>query len=351
MTTNIKIEDLPKYVAVLLAVLPVRQKDVLHKRFGLKDGRRRTLEEIGDEYGITRERVRQIENDAKETLAESERMEKLGGFYEILKAHFQEHGGLRAEHKLFDEDLKKFFTSALKKEIARAYLHFLLALHESFTRHPETDEFHTAWSLAHVDPSSVKKSLGDLVRKLDEHREPISREELFKWFAELTGEQQAHVLESYLVMSKQIGANVFGEYGLSDWPEISMRGVRDKAYLVLKKHEKPLHFRDIVERINDVFKEDKEAHPQTVHNELIKNEKFVLVGRGTYALSEWGYKPGKVADVLERVFKDQAKPLSKEEVIAAVLKERSVKPNTISLNLQNRARFERMKDGRFVLKA
>lgn len=343
-------DNLPKQIAALLSVLPTRQKDVVHKRFGLKDGRRRTLEEIGDEYGITRERVRQIENVAKVALVGSEHMDRLEWFFELLRSHFSAHGGMRAEHKLFDEDSEKFFSPALKKHLARAYLYFLLSLHESFIRHPETDAFHTVWALAETDPSLVKKSVADLVGKLDVHHEPIARELLLEWFAGLTKEEKIHVLESYLAMSKQIDANVFGEYGLTDWPEISIRGVRDKAYLVLKKHKEPLHFRDIVSRINTTFGGKKSAHPQTVHNELIKNNKFVLVGRGTYALSEWGYKPGKVADVLVRVFRDEGGPLSKEEIVRAVLKERAVKPNTIALNLQNKAYFEKMEDGRFVLK-
>lgn len=349
MVNDQKTGNIQKQVTVLLSVLPTRQKDVINKRFGLKDGRRRTLEEIGDEYSITRERVRQIENDAKAALVESEYMEALESFFDMVRSHFTEHGGLRAEHRLFSEDIERYLPT-LKADIARSYLYFLLTLHDSFIRHSETDEFHTVWTLKDVDPTSVKDALTQLTDKLEEHRAPVTREELFAWFAGLTGEEQEHVLASYLAASKNIDANVFGEYGLAHWPEISMRGVRDKAYLVLKKHAEPLHFRDIVERINGTFASEKKAHPQTVHNELIKNDKFVLVGRGTYALSEWGYKPGKVADVLMRVFKDEGRPLSKEEVIDAVLKERNVKPNTISLNLQNRAYFEKMEDGRFVLK-
>lgn len=343
-------DNLPKQIAALLSVLPTRQKDVVHKRFGLKDGRRRTLEEIGDEYGITRERVRQIENVAKAALVESEYMEQLEWFFQRVRAHLSAHGGMRVEYTLFHKDSEAFFSPALKKHLARAYIYFLLSLHDSFIRHPETDEFHTVWALADTDPSAVKQSVGELVGKLNAHREPVARELLLEWFAGLTREEKIHVLESYLAMSKQIDANVFGEYGLTDWPEISTRGVRDKAYLVLKKHKEPLHFRDIVSRINTTFGGEKSAHPQTVHNELIKNDKFVLVGRGTYALSEWGYKPGKVADVLMRVLRDTGRPLSKEEIISAVLKERAVKPNTIALNLQNKAYFEKMDDGRFVLK-
>ena len=111
-----------------------------------------------------------------------------------------------------------------------------------------------------------------------------------------------------------------------------------------------MHFREIVNHINKTFELKRSAHPQTVHNELIKNDRFVLVGRGTYALSDWGYQPGRVSDVLVRVLKDAGKPLTKEEIINAVLKERNVKQNTIMLNLQNRQYFEKMDDGRYGYK-
>lgn len=350
MPNDVKTDNVAKYVTVLISALPVRQTDIISKRFGLKDGRRRTLEEIGDEYGITRERVRQIEQSAKAALSESAHMERLEGFFKIAEAHFREYGGMRAERQLLEEDVKNILLPALKVQIAQTYVHFLLSLRDSFIRHAETDDFHAVWALKDANFDAVKQSVNELVEKLRAHRQPVPREVLFQWFAGLTEDEKVHVLESYLRMSKQVGKNTFEEYGLSDWPEISVRGVRDKAHLVLKKRGQPMHFRDIVDNINETFHDGKEAHPQTVHNELIKNDKFVLVGRGMYALSDWGYKPGKVVDVLVRVFKGEDKPLSKEEVIKAVMKERNVKPNTIALNLQNKAYFEKMDDGRFVLK-
>lgn len=342
--------NVPKTITLLLSPLPERQKDVITKRFGLKDGIRRTLEEIGGQYKITRERVRQIENDAKRTLLESEHMKKFDPLYERLVAHFDEHGGVRPEHKLFDEDAPKLFSSSLEREIAQAYLYFLLSLHDSFVRHSENEKFHSVWALKDVDPSVIRKVAGDLVKKLDEHGQPVSKEQLHAWLSELSGEKREHVLASHVATSKDIDANVYGEYGLADWPEISTRGVRDKAYVVLKKQAKPMHFKEIVDAINTIFNLKKEAHPQTVHNELIKNNRFVLVGRGMYALSEWGYKPGKVSDVLLRILSQAEGPMSKEEIIDEVMKERNVKLNTILLNLQNKAYFDRTEDGKFVLK-
>ena len=348
-TVNVNV-NIPKTITVLLSPLPDRQRDVVTKRYGLKDGKRRTLEEIGNQYKITRERVRQIENDAKAALLESEHMEKFDPFYERMIAHFNEHGGMRPEHKLFDEDARKFFSDTLEKEIARAYLHFLLSLHDQFVRHPENEKFHAVWALKNVNPSVAKRTLEKVEEQLHAHKETVSKEQVLSWLAEMSDEKRAHVLESHLAASKTIGTNVYGEYGMAHWPEINTRGVRDKAYLVLKKHARPMHFKEIVDHINTTFALRKEAHPQTVHNELIKNRRFVLVGRGMYALSDWGYQPGKVYDVLMRVLGDAGRPLSKEEIVDAVMKERNVKLNTILLNLQNKTNFEKTADGKFALR-
>ena len=57
--------------------LTTRERDVLLLRFGLTDGRARTLEEVGKEFDVTRERIRQIEAKALRKLRHPSRMKKL----------------------------------------------------------------------------------------------------------------------------------------------------------------------------------------------------------------------------------------------------------------------------------
>ena len=90
------------------------------------------------------------------------------------------------------------------------------------------------------------------------------------------------------------------------------------------------------------------AHVATTHNELIKDPRFVLVGRGLYALSEWGYMSGVVKDVIRNVIEKNG-PLTKKEVIEKVLKERYVKENTILVNLQNPKYFKKDKEGKYSI--
>ena len=91
---------------------------------------------------------------------------------------------------------------------------------------------------------------------------------------------------------------------------------------------------------------DKKAYNSNTHNEIINDKKFVIVSRGLYALSEWGYLSGVVKDVIKKVL-DKNGPLTKEDIIQKVLKERYVKENTILVNLQNSKLFKKDKEGRY----
>ena len=154
-------------------------------------------------------------------------------------------------------------------------------------------------------------------------------------------DKNEEILRRWLSMSKKISRNPLGEWGLAASPNIKLKGVRDYAFLVLRKHGSPIHFKEVAKAITQYF--NKKAHVATTHNELIKDKRFVLVGRGLYALAEWGYMSGVVKDVIKKILEKEG-PLSKEDVIKKVLKERYVKENTILVNLQNAKYFKKGKD-------
>jgi len=196
------------------------------------------------------------------------------------------------------------------------------------------------------------------VSGLGDIKHPVSKEALHKLvFIDEGGEQGASdpaVAEACVHISKLIASNPYGEYGLTSWPEISPRGIRDKAYTALAKTGRPLHFREVASAIDragwDKNRRKAKAHPQTVHNELIKDGRFVLVGRGIYALAEWGYQPGTVKEILVSVFKSHGRgALGGEDIIRIVSQKRLVKPQTILLNLQDRSVFKRTEEGKYAL--
>ena len=153
------------------------------------------------------------------------------------------------------------------------------------------------------------------------------------------------VAKNYLALSRNFVTGPFGEVGLATWAEVNPRTARDWAYAVLKREKKPLHFGDLAKTVAD-YRKHKRTNPQTIHNELIKDDRFVLVGRGLYALTEWGYTPGVVKDVILAVLEKHG-PLTKTEIIDHVRKERYVKDNTIVVNLQDLNLFAKTSDGKY----
>ncbi len=322
-----------------------RTRDVLEKRFGLKPGGKKTLEAIGREYKITRERVRQIESDALKFLRKEE---SLAGAREALNSvadYIKNYGGVVAEHELFSGlGLGKFSP----------HLAFLLTVDRSFYKLGETEEFFNRWATDKSSASSGADIMTKVAATLKERGEPVPREvavSLVKSTVEKFGGRtvDTEAAEYLLKTSKLIRRNPYGEYGLNFWPSINPRGVRDKAHLVLVKYAKPLHFTAVAKQIEAARFSKKKVNPQTVHNELIKDPRFILVGRGLYALREWGYEPGVVKDVMVSILKRSSSPLSREEIVRLVCEKRLVKPQTVLLNMQNKNLFRRTEDGKYTL--
>lgn len=334
----------PKQVTkTLLDALPERARDVLEKRYGLsKDGDSFTLEAIGQSYGITRERVRQIENYGIQSIQKSEVYKKhYDLFIELQKLIDQLGGGLIAEHVLLDE--------ISDDTITRNHLYFLLVVGDPFYKSKENPQYTHRWFTERKTADLVEKALRNVYKGFARD-ELVSENEIVNRFKveldELSTDKDEEVLKRWLRISKQIGRNPLGDWGPAESPNIRVKGIRDYAYLSVKRHGSPMHFREVANTIKDLF--DHKAHVATTHNELIKDARFVLVGRGLYALTEWGYTAGVVKDVLREILENEG-PLSREELIDKVRKERYVKDNTILVNLQDTNIFRKLSNGTYAL--
>lgn len=328
----------------LLAVLDTRSRDIIVCRFGLQDGVKATLESIGKEYGITRERVRQIETQAKKGLGT--RLAVLKPAIEQVERLFRTEGGI-----LTKEQLAELTKARIDKTIQPATIYFYLELIASYEFVATDANFAPHWR----HPELVAPEAAEVVRAgeavLHKAKHPMAEVELLSAVGQLLKSTPVatHVL-AWLNAARHIKKNPFGEWGIIGWAETTPRGVGDKAYAVLRRHTKPEHFRKIAELINEARFDHKVANAQTVHNELIKDDRFVLVGRGLYGLTEWGYIPGTVADVLEAILKKAEEPLSREELVERVLAQRLVKKNTILLSLQDQSRFVKNNENRYTLR-
>ena len=328
----------------LLGQLQKRTRDIIEKRFGLSKKEPMTLEAIGQEYSITRERVRQIEERALRDLRERfKSTPKFAALSTKVSEYLISHGQVRSEKDVLGD----FLT------LDPGVVAFTFTIHPDCNFAAEDDAFHSRW---HSDEKRLKQSeklIDALIMRLKNEGKVFPSERDFIAFAKSVVASISEVTEpaltSYLGTSKMILKNSFGEYGLISWPEIKPRGLRDKAFIVLKRSGKPLHFREVAKAIEDSKLNSRAVHPQTVHNELIRDERFVLVGRGLYALSDWGFPAGTVRDIIKSVLKIGG-PLNRETVVQKVLEKRFVKENTILLNLQNKAHFRRLPDGTYHTK-
>jgi len=332
-----------KITKKFLSVLPERSLDVLVRRFGLaEDANKITLEAIGRDYGITRERVRQIENNAIRNIKKSEIFEKENKIFEDLYKTIDSLGGIVSE-----EDLLNYLAN---KDIEKNHINFLLVLGDSFIKEKENNLFKSRWYIDSEIATEVHGVLDEMTRGISEN-DLYSENDIISMFLDKTGNlhikyKKPEVVKRWLSISKAIDKNHFNEWGLSSSTNVSAKGIRDFAYLSIRQHGNPMHFREVAKSIENNF--GRKAHTATCHNELIKDARFVLVGRGLYALTEWGYTGGVVKDVIKNILEKEG-PLSKDEIIDRVLKERYIKENTVVVNLQDQKLFKRDNDGRYIL--
>ncbi len=332
--------DTNTLVKRLLSEVPERAREVLIYRFGLgTSSERETLEAIGERWGITRERVRQIEASGIEAIRSSQAFKETQGAFAELCTYVESLGSIVAEDILLD--------GLASDEKTRNRYRFLLVVGSTFFRERETDEFYARWHVDHATAELVHTALSRLYSSLDDVAVLSEGDIINRFLDELKGVNTAYqneaILKRWLSLSKSISSNPLAEWGRASSPTIRTKGIRDYAYLVIKQHGEPMHFNDVAKAIGTMF--SKKAHVATTHNELIKDSRFVLVGRGLYALAEWGYSPGVVRDVIKDALK--GKTLTREEVIAEVKKVRYVKDNTILVNLNDPRYFKRLKNGTY----
>lgn len=340
-TTNRIIDD-------LFTGLDARQKKVLTKRYGLDSEQEMTLAELGKSFGVTRERIRQIEALALNDVRKSAKDGHVNELAAVVVDALKKTGGVRKEDHLLNE-IKHFSAEADVAAHFANQVRFLLEISKAVVYHREDDGLHSHWHLSQTHQKKALDFLEALVKQLkDKKGETLHQKRFNEFFHEVVSlhKLEKEVAHHYVSISKKFGANIYGDFGLTEWAEVKPRVSRDWIYLILKKASKPLHFGEIANEIRRL-RPSKKTNTQTIHNELIKDKRFILVGRGIYGLRETDTMPsGTIRDILIHILKADG-PLKPKELIAKVLENRIFKENTILFNLQNKKYFERMGDGRY----
>lgn len=380
-----KAEEIARLDAVeiinnLFSELSKRERDVIIRRYGLHGNGKETLESIGSAHELTRERIRQIESSSIKKLQQLKNLDKyISNLKKVIFQLLEEHGGLMEREYMLDTlvgfSVNGFKVESENKNIHKNYLNFLITklLHKEFEEGSSSKHFKESYRLKfkeidhlqelaeelleHIKESKRVFKTDELIKKIFEFESYIKNKEkfninssidiswtlvrdLFEEDAELINNNK--ILYSILRAAKKIEQNKFGHWGVHNWREIKPKTINDKIYLIFKSTEKPMHFVEIADKINEISFDSKKANPATVHNELILDNKYVLVGRGLYGLKEWGYKNGTVADVIEEIFNESDKEqLTRDEIVEKVLAKRMVKKATIILALMNKDKFQR----------
>jgi hypothetical protein len=314
-----------------------RDRQIIARRFGFGLSRRQTLEKIGSDFEITRERVRQIEKAAIAKMRTSDAADIATGG-ELLRAIASDQGGIVPIADVAE------MLSAPENDIP--YIVFLAQLAASVELIDDDDDTRQAIGLVGIySRPQIDLLLAEIIKTVKDHAKPIT---LPKLKIKLPSELELSTLEQLMRISKKL-AFFDGKWGLISWPEVNPKSIRDKTYLVLSRHGRPLHFSEIAKHVRGLGVAKRDVTIQAVHNELIKDVRFILIGRGIYALAEWGYTPGTVAEIIASVLRSE-QPLHKDEIVRRVLLKRQVKTTTIILNLQEKDQFQRTAKATYKLK-
>ena len=313
--------------AIIESIDQEREREIIKRRFGLYE-RKETLEQIGELLGITRERVRQLEKAILiriKMVAERGELPDITSCEKVIIRTLSDMGRVAKLHELTDKLLGK-------KSNSRERAH-------------ETDNYENGVAIAEYgDEKKIKKQIEEIIKTIKTNKKPLTIEELHE---KLNYEHPNHV-QALAQISKHL-AHLKDVWGLAKWPTVNPKNIRDKIFVILSESGKPLHFSEIAEAIRESDFNRKDVTKQAIHNELIKDKRFILIGRGIYALDSWGYSKGTVTDAIKEVLEKAGEPLHREEIVRRVLESRQVKETTILLNLQSKPQFKRVAKATYAL--
>ena len=319
-----------------------REREIISRRFGLYD-RRETLEQIGELLGITRERVRQLEKAILIRLkiaAEDLKVESIADIEKLIIRDLSEQGRVARV-----TDLSTRLVNGESNLTTQAHIAFVAELSPKLVVIGENDNyFHGVGIKEYGDEKTVKQSIDTIIKAIKEQGTPVKLDTLHEV---LDHEHPSHI-GSLASLSKHL-AHLKDKWGLMKWPTVNPKNIRDKIYVILEENGKPLHFSDIAKAIKASDFKRKDVTTQAIHNELIKDKRFVLIGRGIYALDNWGFSKGTVTDIISGVLREAGEPLHRDEIVKRVLKSRHVKETTILLNLQSKPQFKRVAKATYEL--
>jgi DNA-directed RNA polymerase delta subunit len=330
---NLFSQKFVKEVRDSIEVLKDREKEILTLRFGLTNERFWTLENIGKKFSITRERARQIINQSKKRLGKIKNP-KLKNLFVLIEKYIDSNGGIVGEKTLVNH-----FGNENEPEILGS-VNLISEVNPNLFN-IKIDHLDAFWTTKNIHKEELNKVVNYAIKYLKEKGKITKLPELINHLSEKTKKLEKESIKSLLIGSYNVFVIREDKIGLIYWPEINPKNTRNKVFYIFEQANKPLHFKDISERIKNYKFAGKIPSSATVHNELISDKRFILIGKGIYALRKWGYNEGTVSDLIIEMLKKNGK-MEQEKIIEEVLEQRQVARNTIIMNLVSKPKFKRV---------
>ena len=347
LTKNI----IEQYFGNVLGSLSEKERTVIERRIGI-NGMRETLQNIGNSFkpAITRERVRQIEDAGIKKVGRIIKATELASIQDMARKVLTLHGGILTRERLIVALINEM---NLSKEINSHILEVIVQSDFEMIKSKPRLGTQTYFTLPSISRKSIDAVHREALKILKRKKDVMEKTELYNQISlnirDEVGNLENVFIDSVLDVFDDIVKGEEVLIGLTRWKILNPKTLKDKAIYVMKKEKVPMHFIDISNKISDYLGESVKIN--TIHNELIRNEEFILIGRGIYALKEWGFKPGTVLDVILDVLNKNGGPMNTEDIIKKVLKVRNVKKTTIYMNLQNKKAIERVGRNFYAAKA
>lgn len=324
----------------ILATLPEKEKIVITRRIGLEN-EQETLQSIWNDFWITRERVRQIENAWIQKIWRILNWHELQTIQEKAKEILSMNWWLLIKDELLtliakDNNLDNDFNTSVLEIILQSDFD----LKKSKPKIKEKVYFY----LPTINTKIVGKTLNSIMSFLKKRKDIDEINNICTVIVDELKEEYSDINKAFVNSVMNISLEIVKweeKYAwLKKWKILNPTTLKDKSIYIFRKNKKPFHFIELTNKIIDHFKEPVKV--ATVHNELIRNNDFVLIWRWIYVLKEWWYKSWTVLDMIIDVLSKSKEPMSSDDIINRVLKVRKVKPTTIYMNLQNKKYITRV---------
>jgi len=342
MASTPQYDRLMDAVKQAVALIPSpRDRAVIEHRFGL-GGKRETLNEVGQRFHLTRERIRQVENSTLRALRgvlAADPVPEVSAAIEQVTDTIDDMGQAASVDALATRVVGESTT------VARGVVMLLSELSPHLVVMAGNANYHA--SIVHsdtLDKRAVRAQIDTLVAALQKHGQPVA---LADWPGIVETPSSAAQVAAIASLSKEI-IHKGDEWGLPQWAIMNPHNIRDLAYILLRQVGEPMHYSAIADAVNAGAMGASAFSRKVVHNGLIKDPRFVLIGRGKYALAEWGYTKGSLPDVIAGVLRQES-PLSSDEIVRRVMQVRHLQDRTIRMSLHAQPQFRRVAKAEYVL--